>query len=405
MRQRMSVEGATIAPLCGHCCPRPFPRKSRGLPVSLLFSPYTLSSPQGGLPLPNRIVVAPMCQYSASNGQATDWHLSHWTSLLNSGAGLVTLEATAVSAQGRITPACLGLWDDATEAALKDKLQRARANAPAVPVCIQLSHAGRKGSSASPWNGGMLVAAEQGGWATVAPSAIPQLEGEVPPSALTLTEIADIQQGFVDAAIRAKRIGIEAIELHAAHGYLMHQFLSPISNQRTDAFGGSLDNRMRFVLDVFKAVRAVFDGPVGVRISASDWIEGGWDVAQSTELSLKLKALGCDFMHVSSGGISPQQKITIGPNYQVHFAKAIRAATGMTTTAVGLITAPQQAEDILQAGDADLIAIARALLYKPRWGWEAAAALGGIVQASPQYWRCLPREAAAVFGQVKIGMR
>jgi 2,4-dienoyl-CoA reductase-like NADH-dependent reductase (Old Yellow Enzyme family) len=373
--------------------------------VSLLFSPYTLSSPQGGLPLPNRIVVAPMCQYSASNGQATDWHLSHWTSLLNSGAGLVTLEATAVSAQGRITPACLGLWDDATEAALKDKLQRARANAPAVPVCIQLSHAGRKGSSASPWNGGMLVAAEQGGWATVAPSAIPQLEGEVPPSALTLTEIADIQQGFVDAAIRAKRIGIEAIELHAAHGYLMHQFLSPISNQRTDAFGGSLDNRIRFVLDVFKAVRAVFDGPVGVRISASDWIEGGWDVAQSTELSLKLKALGCDFMHVSSGGISPQQKITIGPNYQVHFAKAIRAATGMTTTAVGLITAPQQAEDILQAGDADLIAIARALLYKPRWGWEAAAALGGIVQASPQYWRCLPREAAAVFGQVKIGMR
>ena len=373
--------------------------------MSLLFSPYTLSSPQGGLLLNNRIVVAPMCQYSADNGAATDWHLSHWTSLLNSGAALVTIEATAISAIGRITPNCLGLWDDATEAALRDKLHRARANAPGVPVCMQLSHAGRKGSSATPWNGGMLIAPAQGGWETVAPSAIPQLEGEVPPAALTLEQIAQIKQDFVNAAIRAKRIGIEALELHAAHGYLLHQFVSPVSNQRTDMYGGSLENRIRFPLEVFAAVRAVFDGPVGVRVSASDWIEGAWDVAQTTELGLKLKAAGCDFIHVSSGGISPQQKIAVGPNYQVPFAKAIHAATGMTTMAVGLITEPKQAEDILQAGDADLIAIARAFLYKPRWGWEAAATLGGTVQASPQYWRCLPREAATVFGQVKIGMR
>ena len=371
--------------------------------MSLLFTPYTLSSPAGGLTLPNRLVVAPMCQYSAQEGHATDWHLAHWTSLLNSGFGLVTIEATGISPEGRITPACLGLWDDATEAALADKLARARANAPAVPVCIQLSHAGRKGSSAVPWQGGMLL--KEGGWTTLAPSALPQLEGEVPPRALTLDEIARIKRDFVNAALRAKRIGIEAIELHAAHGYLLHQVVSPISNQRTDAYGGSLENRIRFPLEVFAAVRAVFDGPVGVRVSASDWIDGAWDVQQTSELANRLKAAGCDFIHVSSGGISPQQKITIGPKYQVHFAKAIREATQMTTTAVGLITEPQQAEEILQAGEADLVAIARALLYKPRWGWEAAAALGGTVQASPQYWRCLPREAASVFGQVKIGMR
>jgi len=373
--------------------------------VSLLFSPYTLSSPKGGLTLSNRIVVAPMCQYSADQGLATDWHLAHWTSLLNSGSALVTLEATAISAQGRITPNCLGLWDDATEAALADKLHRARANAPAVAVCIQISHAGRKASSATPWHGGQLLSPEQGGWSTVGPSAIPQLEGEVAPAALSLAQMEEIKQQFVDTALRAKRIGIEAVELHAAHGYLLHQFVSPVSNQRTDAYGGSLENRIRFPLEVFKAVRAVFDGPVGVRVSASDWIDGAWDVAQTTELALQLKAAGCDFIHVSSGGISPKQQIAVGPNYQVPFAKAIRAATGMTTTAVGLITSPQQAEDILQAGDADLIALARALLYKPRWGWEAAAALGGTVPASPQYWRCLPREAASVFGQVKVGQR
>lgn len=375
------------------------------MPVSLLFSPFQLPSPNGGLPLSNRIVIAPMCQYSAKNGEATDWHLAHWTSLLNSGAAMLTLEATAVTAEGRITPDCLGLWDARTEQALGDTLKRARQQAPAMPVCIQLSHAGRKASSAVPWRGGQLLSPTQGGWQPVAPSALPQLPAEAPPSELTPAGLAQVCDAFVTAAQRAQRIGIEAIELHAAHGYLLHQFLSPLSNQRNDEFGGSLANRMRFPLQVFEAVRSVFAGPVGVRVSASDWVEGGWDVAQTSVFAQQLKALGCDFIHVSSGGVSPQQKIAIGPGYQVPFARTIRQASGLPTTAVGLITGPQQAEDILQAGDADLIALARALLYKPRWPWEAAAALGGQVTASPQYWRCLPREAQAVFGDARIGQR
>jgi NADPH2 dehydrogenase len=200
-------------------------------------------------------------------------------------------------------------------------------------------------------------------------------------------------------------MGIEAIELHGAHGYLLHEFLSPLSNARDDAYGGSLENRMRFPLEVFAAVRAAFTGVLGMRISASDWVEGGLDLAQSTLFAERLKALGCDFIHVSSGGLSPQQKIAIGPGYQLHFARHIRAATGMATTAVGLITEAQQAEAILQAGDADLIALARAFLYQPRWGWQAAAALGGTVEAHPAYWRCLPREAQTAFGKVAIGGR
>ena len=373
--------------------------------MSLLFTPYELPAPRGPLALSNRIVVAPMCQYSAVDGAATDWHLAHWTTLLNSGAGLLTIEATGVTPEGRITPHCLGLWDERTEAALADTLQRARRNAPPVPVCIQLAHAGRKASSAAPWHGGGLLGADQGGWQPLAPSALPQLPGEAPPMAMSLEQIVQTRAAFVAAAQRAKRIGIEAIELHAAHGYLLHQFLSPLANQRTDDYGGSLENRMRFVLEVFADVRAAFDGPLGVRVSATDWVEGGWDSAQTCELSLRLKALGCNFMHVSTAGVSPQQKIALGPGYQVPYAREVRRACGLPTTTVGLITEPQQAEDILQAGDADLIALARALLYKPRWPWEAAVALRGQVQANPPYWRCLPREAQGIFGEVRIGMR
>jgi len=373
--------------------------------VSLLFSPLQLSAPRGGLALANRIVVAPMCQYAAVNGAATDWHLAHWTSLLNSGAALFTIEATAVLPEGRITPACLGLWDERTEKALGDTLRRARRLAPAMPVCLQLSHAGRKASSAVPWQGGQLLPAAQGGWQTVGPSALPQLPTEPPPTALTGEQMAQIRDAFVLAAQRADRIGIDAIELHAAHGYLLHEFLSPLANQRSDAYGGSLENRMRFPLAVFAAVRQVFAGPLGMRVSATDWVEGGWDVAHTAEFSCRLKALGCDFIHVSTAGVSPLQKIAVGPAYQVPFAREIRRVSGLTTTAVGLITQPQQAEDILQVGDADLIAIARVLLYKPRWPWEAAAALGGQVSATPQYWRCLPREAQTIFGEVRIGQR
>ena len=355
--------------------------------------------------LPNRVVVAPMCQYSAVEGEASDWHLMHWGNLLNSGAGLFIIEATAVSPEGRITPYCLGLWDQKTQTALEDKLFRARKHAPKTRVFIQLAHAGRKASSAVPWQGGQILPSESGGWETQAPSAIPQLDGERNPHELSTAEMQVIIKNFVESARRAKTIGIDGIELHAAHGYLLHQFLSPIANQRQDQFGGTLENRMRFVLELFSAVRKEWGGVLGVRLSASDWIENGWSLEESVELTQRLKLLGCDYIHVSSGGISPKQKIQLGPNYQVPFAKEIKQKTGMATMAVGLITEPIQAEEILQNHEADLIALARAFLYKPRWGWEAAAALQGHVSASPQYWRCLPREAQAVFADVKMGQR
>ncbi len=374
--------------------------------MSLLFTPFTFDTPSGSLTLSNRIVIAPMCQYSAREGQATDWHLFHWANLLNSGAGLFTIEATAVSPEGRITPECLGLWDDETALALNNHLQRARALAPHMPVCIQLSHAGRKASSAVPWRGGMLLSPAEGGWATWGPSALPHLPQETAPHALSLQDIKRIEQDFVDAAQRAQAMGIEAIELHAAHGYLMHQFLSPLANQRDDAYGGSFDNRIRFVMNVFGRVRQVFGGALGVRISATDWVEGGWDVEQTSELARRLKAAGAQFVHISSAGVSPQQKIPLGPEYQVPLAKTVKAEAGLPTMAVGLITGARQAEDILQRGDADLIALARAFLYQPRWGWMAAAELGGHVQAMGQYWRSLPKDAGGVFGpDARIGMR
>jgi len=272
-------------------------------------------------------------------------------------------------------------------------------------VFIQLAHAGRKASSAAPWQGGQILPSENGGWEIQAPSAIPQLDGERNPHELSTAEMKVIIKNFVESARRAKTIGIDGIELHAAHGYLLHQFLSPIANQRQDQYGGSLENRMRFVLELFSAVRKEWGGVLGVRLSASDWIENGWSLEESVELTQRLKLLGCDYIHVSSGGISPKQKIQLGPNYQVPFAKEIKQKTGMATMAVGLITEPIQAEEILQNHEADLIALARAFLYKPRWVWEAAAALQGHVSASPQYWRCLPREAQAVFTDVKMGQR
>ncbi len=374
--------------------------------MSLLFTPFTFSAPRGPLTLPNRIVIAPMCQYSAVDGQANDWHLSHWSSLLNSGAGLLTPEATAVSPEGRISPVCLGLWDDATEAALHDKLSRARRNAPPVPVCMQISHAGRKASSEVPWRGGMLITPQDGGWQPLGPSALPHLPQEPAPAELSAEGIAKIRADFIATARRAQAIGIDAIELHGAHGYLLHEFLSPLANQRQDAYGGSFENRIRFVMEVFKGVREVFDGTLGIRLSGTDWVEGGWTIEETAELSDRIKAAGAQFVHVSSGGVSPLQKIPVGPEYQVHLAKAVKARTGLPTMAVGLITEPAQAEGVLQRGDADLVALARAFLYNPRWGWHAAAALQGQVQASAQYWRCLPKEAATIFGpDARIGMR
>ena len=373
--------------------------------MSLLFSEYQLPAPKGPLTLANRIVVAPMCQYSADHGKATDWHLAHWTSLLNSGAGLVILEATAVTEEGRISPGCLGLWNDATAEALQDKLSRARKLAPPVPVAIQISHAGRKASSAAPWHGGQLLDAAQGGWQALAPSALPHLTNELPPTELDAAGLEHIKNSFAQTADRAQSMGIEMVELHAAHGYLLHEFLSPISNKRTDAYGGSFENRIRFIREIFDAVRAKFNGVLGIRLSATDWVEGGWNPEETADLSVRLKDAGANFVHISSGGVSAQQKIAIGPEYQVPFAKTVKDKCGLPTIAVGLITQAQQAEAILQRGDAHLVALARAFLFNPRWAWQAAAELGGVVQASEQYWRCLPREAQSIFGNVKIGMR
>ncbi len=373
--------------------------------MSLLFSEYPLPSPNGPLTLANRIVIAPICQYSAQDGKASDWHLAHWTSLLNSGAGLVTLEATAVSPDGRITPGCLGLWDDATAAALADTLSRARKLAPPVPISIQISHAGRKASSAAPWHGGQLLDNAHQGWQPFAPSALPHLSTETPPTELDLAGLERIKQAFVQTAQRAAEMGIEMVELHGAHGYLLHQFLSPIANHRTDHYGGSFENRIRFVREVFEAVRAKFNGVLGIRLSATDWVEGGWTPEETADLSGRLKQAGANFVHISSGGVAAQQKIAIGPEYQVPFAKMVKAQSGLPTMAVGLITQAQQAEAILQRGDADLIAFARAFLFNPRWAWQAATEMGGVVQASEQYWRCLPREAQAIFGNIKIAQR
>jgi 2,4-dienoyl-CoA reductase-like NADH-dependent reductase (Old Yellow Enzyme family) len=342
-----------------------------------LFDPLQL----GPLTLANRIAIAPMCQYSATEGTPGDWHMIHLGSLALSGAGLLIIEATAVEPQGRITSGDLGLYSDANEAGLARVLAAMRAHAP-IKVAIQLGHAGRKASSRAPWDGGLQVrAGEPGG--------------------------RRVRQSFADAARRAARLGLDGIELHGAHGYLLHQFLSPLANQRTDAYGGSLENRMRFPLEVFDAVREAFtpDKPVWMRISATDWVAGGWDLDSSVALSHALKARGCSAIHVSSGGASPQQQIPLGPNYQVPFAQRIKAEVGLPTLAVGLITEPEQANAIVASGDADAVSIGRAMLYNPRWPWHAAAALSAQVTAPPQYWRSQPREYQDLFTSAHFGAR
>jgi 2,4-dienoyl-CoA reductase-like NADH-dependent reductase (Old Yellow Enzyme family) len=370
--------------------------------MSALFSPIKLR----GLELANRIMVAPMCQYSSQDGEANDWHFTHINNLALSGAAMFCIEATHVEAIGRITPGCLGLWNDATEVALKPILASVRKHSRTA-IAMQLAHAGRKGSSHVPWDGGQQIPLAEGGWQTEGPSAVPHKEGEAPPLAFDAAGLARVREAFVAAARRAERLGIDAIELHSAHGYLLHQFLSPIANRRTDEYGGSLQNRMRFPLQTFEAVRAVFpaDKPVGIKISATDWVEGGWDLAQSIEYARELRKRGVDWIDVSSGGVSPLQKIPLGPGYQVPLAEAIKQAAGVTTMAVGLITEARQAEDIVATGKADMVALARGMLYDPRWGWHAAAELGGTVDAPPQYWRSQPSTQKALFGATTFGAR
>lgn len=362
---------------------------------SKLFSPVSI----GGMTLKNRIVIAPMCQYSAEDGKTTDWHLIHLGTMANSGAALLTIEATAVSPEGRISYGDVGLYSDACEAAMARTLDGVRRWSD-MPIAIQLGHAGRKASSALPWKGGGQIAPDaEGGWKTVAPSSIPFKSDYDAPNALDRDGLARIRTAFADAARRAARLDLAAVQIHGAHGYLLHQFLSPLSNQRTDEYGGSLENRMRFPLEVFEAVREAFSqSPVTMRVSATDWAPGGWDVEQTIAFAQALEKRGCDAIHVSSGGLAANQQIAVGPNYQVPFARQVKAATLIPVIAVGLITEFEQAEAIIGTGDADLVALARAILYDPRWPWHAAAHFGETVSAADQYLRCQPRQFRNLFG-------
>ena len=360
-----------------------------------LFTPLAV----GDLRLSNRIVIAPMCQYSAEDGCTTDWHLIHLGQLAQSGAAVLTIEATAVLPEGRISYADIGLWDDRTETALARTLDGVRRWSD-MPVAIQLAHAGRKASTDLPWLGGRQIAPDHpNGWQTVAPGAAAFQTGETPPHALDRAGLEQVRTAFADAATRAGRLGLDAVQIHAAHGYLLHEFLSPLSNRRDDAYGGSLENRMRFPLEVFEAVRAAFpaDRPVSVRVSGTDWVEGGWDIAQTIAFAKALEARGCAAIHVSSGGLDPRQQIPVGPNYQVPLARAVKQAVGIPVVAVGLITGYDQAEAIVATGDADLVALGRPVLYDPRWPWHAAAHLDASVKAAPQYLRCQPRQYRKLF--------
>jgi 2,4-dienoyl-CoA reductase-like NADH-dependent reductase (Old Yellow Enzyme family) len=357
--------------------------------MAKLFEPISV----GDLTLSNRIVIAPMCQYSAEDGRMTDWHAMHLGQLAQSGAALLTIEATAVTPEGRISYADVGLWDDETEQAMAKVLESVRRWSD-MPIAIQLAHAGRKASTAKPWDGGAQIAPDApNGWQTVSASDLPFESHENPPVALDKDGLARIRDAFAEAARRSARLGIDAVQIHAAHGYLIHQFLSPLSNHRTDEYGGSLENRMRFPLEVFDAVRAAFpaEKPVTVRLSGTDWAEGGWDVEQTVAFSKALETRGAAAIHVSSGGLSIEQKIPVGPNYQVPLARRVKEEVSIPVVTVGLITEPEQAEAIIATGEADIIALARTVLYDPRWPWHAAAALGAQVKVAPQFLRSQPR--------------
>jgi 2,4-dienoyl-CoA reductase-like NADH-dependent reductase (Old Yellow Enzyme family) len=328
-----------------------------------------------------------MCQYSAHDGSATDWHLQHLSQLAYSGAGHIVVEATAVERRGRITHGCLGLYSDDNEAALARVLTAAKRLAGPAKFGIQLAHAGRKASSRRPWEGGAPLATNEDAWQTVSSTAAPFGDGWHTPHALTEEEIDATVQAFVAAARRAVRIGFDVIELHCAHGYLMHEFLSPLVNARRDAYGGSLANRMRFPLAVIRAVREAVPAaiPVGMRVSATDWVEGGWDIEQTLEFVRAAREQGVAFVCASSSGIRAGVAVPAAPEYQVPFAARIRKETGAITRAVGLITHARQAEAILARGDADMIALARAFMDDPRWGWHAADALGAKSHFPPPY--------------------
>ncbi|MBP1773408.1 MAG: NADH:flavin oxidoreductase/NADH oxidase [Holophagaceae bacterium] len=351
--------------------------------MSRLFQPLTLR----GTTLPNRIAVSPMCQYQAQDGLVNDWHLVHLGGLAQGGAGLVFTEATAVVPEGRISPDDLGLWNDKQAEALA-RIVRFIAAQGAVPG-IQLAHAGRKASNPAPWKGSGSLPLAAGGWTPVAPSALAFDEGWTVPAALDATGLAAVVRAFVDSTRRALAAGFQVVEIHAAHGYLLHQFLSPLSNRREDAYGGSFENRTRLLREVTAAVRAAWPErlPLFVRLSATDWTDGGWNLDQSVDLAKALKGLGVDLVDCSSGGLVPRAEIPLGPGYQVPFAARIRAEAALPTGAVGLITGAEQAEHILAQTSADLILLGRELLRDPRWPLRAAQILGTQVPWPASYAR------------------
>jgi len=355
--------------------------------TSKLFSPLTLR----GVVFRNRIFVSPMCQYSATDGIPNDWHLVHLGSRAVGGAGLVIVEATAVTPEGRISPGDLGIWNDQQVKAFQ-RISSFISAQGAVPG-IQLAHAGRKASTSLQWLGAKPLSARDGAWQTVGPSPIPFADGYPAPRELSQAEMSALAAKYAEAAKRALSAGFRVIEIHMAHGYLLHEFLSPLSNKRRDEFGGGIEGRARFPLQVAKAVREAWpsDLPLFVRISATDWVEGGWDLAQSIELARRLRGVGVDLIDCSSGGNAPALKIPLGPGYQVPFAAAIRREANIATAAVGLITEPQQAEEILERGDADVIVLARAMLRDPYWPLHAANALSVDVPWPIQYLRGKPR--------------
>ena len=354
---------------------------------SALFSPLTLRE----LTLANRVVVSPMCQYNSDHGSANDWHLMHLGQFSLGAAALVMTESTHVTPQGRISLKCAMLHSDANEAALKRVIDFCRQYGVARHG-LQLGHSGRKGSTQPPAFGGKPLKPEEGAWETIAPSALAFAPDWHTPRAMTRTDIDDVKAAFVSAVRRAERIGYDLVEMHAGHGYLAHEFLSPLSNRRSDEYGGSLENRMRMPLETFAAMRAAWPEakPMGVRVSATDWMEGGWTPEETVVFARELKKLGCDYVDVSSGALDPRQKIPLAPGYQVPFAEKVRREAGIATMAVGLIAGARQAEDIIAQGQADFVCLARGAMWDPRWAWHAAEELGADTPYAPKTMGCHP---------------
>jgi NADPH2 dehydrogenase len=354
---------------------------------SALFSPFKLAN----LTIPNRIVVSPMCQYSANDGVGNDWHMTHLGMLANSGAGLLVLEATHVERHGRITHGCLGIYSDDCEDALRRIVLHCK-RAGTAKIGIQLAHAGRKASSQRPWEGAKALGPNEDPWATIAPSALPFGPGWHTPRAMNEEDMARVRDEFVAGAKRAVRVGFDAIELHLAHGYLLHSFVSPLSNKRNDDYGGSLAGRMRYPLEVARAVRAALPAgmPLGARITGTDWLDGGLTADDAVEFATALKKAGLDFVDISSGNITYESRAPSDPGYNVPIAEKVRRDSGIAVRVVGMIENAKQAEAIVAEGKADMVALARGFLDDPHWGWHAAQTLGAEVARPVQYARAAP---------------